>query len=254
MNEPAKGVTVKIIDKDPGGTDDTILEATANSLGRFSGTSREWQDTKIVQYWEPLPLPGHWKRKTIPDPLDVMLLEIDIREGTNHFRGPFVFLGDDREVPVVAPWGKPDFQFATYEVNGAPCSDGQDLQKKARAAFESGAASVTITIRGPESVPFLAFAGKNLAQLKELVDDVLPGAKDMLYPNPCEAACILAIAFLILALGAATTISVVASGVAVSLVLGTILGYCIVAVEAEQGATTTGVDTGVSFKLEKCQN
>lgn len=254
MSEPARGVTVKIIDKDPGGVDDEILERTTNSLGKFSGTSKEWQDTKVVRYWEPLPLPGRWKTKSAPDPLDIMLLEIDIREGTQHFRGPFVFLGDNVEVPIVAPWGKPGFALATYKVNGTPCSDGKDLQKKARAAFESGVPSVTITILGPESVPFLPFAGKNLTQLKELVDDILPGAKDMLYPNPCEAACILAIAFLILALGAAVTISVVASGVAVSLVLGTVLGYCIVAVEAEQGATTTGVDTGVSFKLEKCQN
>lgn len=250
LHEPVKGAKVKIIDKDPGGVDDVILTRTTNSLGKFSGTSKDWQDTKRIRYWDPLSL--SWKTKTVPDPTDIMLLELDIKHGSNHFRGPFVFLGNNVEVPVVVPWGKSDFALTTYEVNGTPCTDGQDLQKKARAAFESGVSRVTITIRGPESIPFLPLAGKNLSQLKELVDDILPGAKDMLYPNPCEAACLTAIAFLILAVGAATAISVVASAIAVSLVLGTVLGYCIVEVKEELSGSPTSADTGISFKLEKC--
>lgn len=250
---PVKGAQVQIVDKDPGGTDDVIFTSNTNSLGKFYGTSADWQDTKKIRYWQPLPLPGRWITKTAPDPADMMLLEIDIKEAGQHFRGPFVFLGDNVEVPVVVPWGKPDFSLATYEVNGKKCSNGMDLQKRARAAFESGASSVTIAIRGPEAVPFLPIAGKNLAQLKELADDLLPGAKDMLYPNPCEAACILAIAFLILALGAAVSISVVASGIAISLLLGTIMGYCIVSVNLDQDADTGGVGTGVEFTLKKCE-
>lgn len=253
MSEPVKGAQVKIIDKDPGGTDDLILTSNTNSLGKFYGTTAEWQDTKSIRFWQPLPMPGHWTTKKVPDPNDTLLLEIDIIEAGKHFRGPFVFFGDNIEVPVVVPWGKPDFSLATYEVNGQTCSDGIDLQRKTRAAFESGASSVTITIRGPEAVPFLPLAGKNLAQLKELTNDLLPGAKDMLYPNPCEAACILSIAFLILAIGAAVSISVVASSIAISLLLGTIMGYCIVNVDLDQGANTTGVDTGVKFNLKKCE-
>ncbi len=131
MSEPVKSARIKIIDKDPGGTDDTILEVNTNSLGKFSGTSKEWQDRKQIRYWSPLPLPGGWKTKTIPDPTDILLLEIDIKDGSNHFRGPLVFLGDNIEVPIVVPWGKeaPPAP-VNVKVNGVACSSGEDLQKR----------------------------------------------------------------------------------------------------------------------------
>ena len=87
ISEPIKGAVVKIIDKDPGGggSDDTILQRTTNSTGKFSGLSSDWKDKKIVRYWQPLPLPGRWQTRTVADPLDVMLLEIEVKHGNKQF-------------------------------------------------------------------------------------------------------------------------------------------------------------------------
>ena len=252
MNEPVKSASVKIIDKDPGGVDDVILTRVTNSLGKFSGTSTDWQDKKSVRYWDPLPFPGGWKSKTISDPNDMMLLEIDIKEGNEHFRGPFVFLGNNIEVPVVVPWGKvPPSIPATIKVNGVACDDGQDLQKKARAAFESGTSKIKIEIRGPESLPFRPFAGKNLAELKELVDDIMPGAKDMFYTNPTGAEELLAIALIILAIGAAASVTILATAVAVSLIMALVLGYCHIALNVLNSDSQNPLP-GIEYELSKC--
>jgi hypothetical protein len=252
MNEPVKGATVTIVDKDPGGTDDVILTRTTNSLGKFGGTSREWQDTKRVRYWAPLPPPGRWRSKTVPDPADVMLLEIQVREGDRRFSGPFVFLGDNVEVPVVVPWGKePPEASATIKVNGVACTDGNDLQKKARAAFENGSPTVRIEIRGPEALPFQAFAGKGLDELKEMVDDIMPGAREMFYVNPTGAEELLAIAVVILAIGAAASVTILATAVAFSLIMALVLGYCHIELDVINASSDNPLP-GIEFELRKC--
>ncbi len=232
-SDPVKGAIVRIIDKDPGGRDDVIYSSTTNSLGRVRGTSSDWQDRKTVRYWQPWPLPGRWRTKTGPDPADVMLLEIEIKLDGETFRAPFVFMGDDHEVPIVVPWTPsyydssivPPTPPATTTVNGEACSGGFDLQKKTRAAMERGDAEVTIELRGPEAAPFVPYANKSLDQLKELVDDLLPGAKDMLYSNPVGADDLFMVAVIIVACGVAHGFVIIATGVAVAMILAIILGY-----------------------------
>ncbi|MCB9156329.1 MAG: hypothetical protein H6645_04345 [Caldilineaceae bacterium] len=250
MDKPVKGATVKIIDKDIGGGDDVILTRATNALGKFAGKSKEWQDTKQVKYWVPLPFPGRWQTKRIPDPTDILLLEIDIEDGEQHGRLPFVPLGNNIEVPIVVPWIPPDTLTATIKVNGVACDDGFDLQKKARAAFESGTPTVKIEIRGPESLPFQPFAGKNLMELKELVDDIMPGSKEMFYINPTGAEELMAIAFIILAMGAAMSVTILSSAVAFCLILALVLGYTDVKLDV---ISSTGSNPlpGIVFEVSK---
>ena len=251
MNEPVKSARIKIIDKDIGGADDTILVRDTNSLGKFSGTSRDWQDKRKIRYWNPLPPPGRWETKTVPDLSDILMLEIDITDGSHHFRGPFVFLGDNVEVPIVVPWGKeiPTIP-VNVKVNGAACTDGEDLQKKARAAFENGTSPVRIELRGPDALPFMPFAGKSLNQLKEMVDDIMPGAKKMFYENPTGAEELLAIAVVILAVGAASAVTVLATAVAFSLILALVLGYSDINLKV-LNADGQNPLPGIEFELRK---
>lgn len=226
MSEPVKSATIKIYDKDIGSSDDLILKRDTNSLGKFHGQSKEWRDKKNIKTWKPFPLPGRWVTRKISDPTDIMMLEIDIKEGNHHFRGPFIFLGNNVEVPIVVPWGKDLAPYLpTAKVNGQACTNGMNLEAKARAALESGMPTVRIEIRGPDALPFMPFAGKSLSQLKNLMDDLYPGSKNMFYSNPIGAAELLAIAVIILAVGAATAVTILASAVAFSLILALILGY-----------------------------
>ena len=255
LNEPVKGASVKIIDKDASaGGDDVILSRTSNSLGKVVGTSKDWQDSKRVKYWEPLPLPGRWKYKTVPDPTDLMLLEIDVKDGDEHMRVPFVFLGDNVEVPVVVPWGKvppPGAPAAALKVNGVGCDDAMDLQKKARAAIEGGSTPLKIEIRGPEAVPFVPFADKSLNNLKEMVDDIMPGAKQFFYSNPTGAEELIAIALIILAVGAAVSVTVLASAVAFALILAILFGYCNITLNVLNSDAQNPLP-GIEFVLKKC--
>ena len=257
MNEPVKGASVKIIDKDAtAGGDDIILSRTSNSLGKVAGTSKDWVDSKRIKYWDPLPLPGRWKYKTVPDPTDLMLLEIDVKQGDNHIRVPFVFLGDNVEVPVVVPWGAVDPGAngnppATLRVNGVGCDDPMDLQKKSRAAIERGTTPLKIEIRGPESLPFVPFADKSLNTLKEMVDDIMPGAKQFFYSNPTGAEELIAIALIILAVGAAVSVTVLASAVAFALILAILFGYCNITLNVLNSDAQNPLP-GIEFVLKKC--
>jgi hypothetical protein len=86
-----------------------------------------------------------------------------------------------------------------------------------------------------------------------LVDNLLPGAAAMLYPNPTGAEELLAIAVVILAIGAAVSVGTFASGVAFSIVLALVLGYCHIDAKMLPSGGSVGVSLpGIEFSVNKC--
>lgn len=108
LNVPTRNASVEVIDLDPGGNDDVIWTGKTDNEGKFSGTSKEWQDTKTIQVWVQdswLPPSGHWENKKIPDPTDLLLLKLRVKQaGRTHEVFPFL---NSSPVPVVVPWGPP---------------------------------------------------------------------------------------------------------------------------------------------------
>lgn len=260
MNEPVKGADIKIIDIDIGGKDDVIFSKKTSSIGRVSGISKDWKDKRTIRVWEAFPLPGQWKSKTVADPTDMMLLEIDVREGAKHIRAPFVYLGNNMEVPIIVPWGKESIPevigsvvsslMPTLAVDGKKYSDPMLAQKSARKKFEAGQRKVELSLNGPEALAFMPFADKSFAELKDLVDDVLPGVKEFLYPNPIGAAELSAIALIILASGAVVSGTILSSCVGFCLILALYLGYTDIQLEVVQGTASSPMP-GIKFKLAK---
>lgn len=260
VNQPVKGANVKIIDKDIGGKDDIIFSKFTSSLGKASGISKDWQDKRRMRIWNPLPLPGRWVTKTVVDPSDMMLLEIDVREGDKHIRAPFVHLGDSVEVPVFVPWGHesaPDpignivqALLPAVTVNGKKYTDPMEAQKTARKKFEDGEKNVRLGIVGPEALPFMPFADKSFDDLKDLVDDILPGVKSFMYPNPVGAAELSAISLIILASGAALSGTILASCVGFCLILALYLGYTDLKLKVVSGSEHNPMP-GIEFELSK---
>lgn len=98
---PVAGAQVEVIDIDANG-DDSIWRGSTGADGRFSGTSSEWQDKVSVPVWQPLPLPGRFVNKQVPDPTDLLLLKLRVRvDGREHVVQPFL---NGTPVPVLLPW------------------------------------------------------------------------------------------------------------------------------------------------------
>ena len=259
VNEPVKGAKIKILDVDIGGRDDIIFSKDTSSLGKVAGLSKEWQDQRKIRVWQPLPLPGKWITKTIHDPSDMMLLEVDVREGEKHIRAPFVYLGKDIEVPIIVPWGKESIPDAisgmisslspTISVDGTRYTDAMEAQKAARRKFEARDKQVDIIITGPEALLFMPFAGKNFSGLKDLVDDVLPGSQQFFYSNPIGAAELSAIALIILASGAAVSGTILAGCVGFCLILALYLGYTDISLDVAHGTGNNPMPS-VKFSLK----
>jgi hypothetical protein len=99
---PAAGAQVEVFDIDVDGTD-RIWSGSTAADGRFAGTSSEWQDRRTVPVWQPLPLPGRFVNKQVPDPADLLLLKARVRvDGREHVVQPFL---NGTPVPVLLPWG-----------------------------------------------------------------------------------------------------------------------------------------------------
>ena len=107
-NVPTRYASVEIIDVDPGGTDDIIWTGNTDIEGKFSGTSAEWQDTKNISVWvqdSVLPPRGHWENRKIPDPTDLLLLKVRVKQA-GRTQEVFPFLNSS-PVPVIVPWAPP---------------------------------------------------------------------------------------------------------------------------------------------------
>ncbi len=108
FDTPTRNASVEIIDIDLGGSDDILWCGTTDHDGKFSGTTKEWQDTKAITVWvqESLfPFRGHWEKKRVPDPTDLLLLKLRVKQaGRIHEVFPFLNLAP---IPVIVPWGPP---------------------------------------------------------------------------------------------------------------------------------------------------
>lgn len=230
MNEPVQGANIRITDKDTGNNDDLILEATTNAQGKFRKTSREWRDNTSIPYWEPFPLPGRWKRKRMPDPKDILLLFINIRQGSESITAPYGFLGEDVEIPIVVPWGpggwRPDDSPPTFSVNDESCSDEGDLLSKILAQVDKKARKISVKISGPAALPLAPLAGLNAAGALDFLEDAIPGVKPVIRAlnsssfgrEPVSVGIILALAFLIIG-------SVMATSMGLALIIAIFKGY-----------------------------
>lgn len=99
---PAAGAQLEVFDIDTNG-DDRIWSGSTGADGRFAGTSSEWQDKVSVPVWQPLPLPGKYVNKQVPDPTDLLLLKLRVRvDGREHVVQPFL---NGTPVPVLLPFG-----------------------------------------------------------------------------------------------------------------------------------------------------
>ncbi|MCL5266487.1 MAG: transthyretin-like family protein [Bacteroidetes bacterium] len=242
---PLQNATVEIFDVDSGGNgDDIIFTGTTDNNGYLQGTSSDWKDRNTARVPRPWPFTGTVEVE-VPD---VLVLMARIRIGSyDTGRIPFSLPPPGAAiVPIVVPWSC--IGIRKPKVNGEECNDGYDLQVKARAAFERGDPTVHITLYGPDAMPFLPFADKNMDALKALVGARLPGAPNMLYPNPVVADDLIYIAIIILCVGAAYSISVIATAVAIALILALILGYEHVKVHS---ATEADGTVSVDFEISK---
>ena len=142
LNKPVKNATVTIHDLDANGKD-KIFTGTTDSQGRVKGTSKDWQDKKRIRYWRvtsTFPPAGEWAYKHVPDLTDVMVLTVTIKKGDQSFTGPFPFVGDNVEIPLVVPWawdgGGTVAPHAT--VNGEDFTDFQKMINKTTKRIEAG--------------------------------------------------------------------------------------------------------------------
>lgn len=244
---PLPNGEVEIIDVDSGGNgDDVIFRGRTGIDGTFQGTSTEWQDRNVAAVPKPPPFTG-----TVEvDVPDVLMLMARIREGSRDSgRVPFILAPPNAPpTPITVTWGDTPRPVVIARVNGQDCTDGIDLQKKIRASLEAGTSPTKIEVYGPEGILFQSLAGKTLDQLKTLVEARLPGAAGMLYKNPVGAAELMAVALIILCVGAAYTVSAVATAVAIGLILALIFGYADISVGASTGPQG---QTGVTFSVKK---
>ncbi|MFN0103368.1 MAG: hypothetical protein ACKV2U_14925 [Bryobacteraceae bacterium] len=106
-NRPVAGAKIRIIDIDaPGRTDDLIWDGTTDNGGVFQGTSKDWRDQIQLTPGVPATLVTPGIGPTYgPDPTDAMVLKIEITQGSNKITAPFVFAGDEVQVPLFVTWG-----------------------------------------------------------------------------------------------------------------------------------------------------
>ncbi len=243
-NEGLQHATVEVIDVDSGGNgNDIIFSGTTDENGYFSGTSSDWVDANTVRIPKPFPFHGS---VDVPTP-DVLVLKIRVRKGAWD-SGDLPFLNPPPGAPVAPIIVNCVNARRKPQVNGQDCSDGYELQKKAREALERGDHEVVISLYGPDATPFTPFGGHELGKLQSLASVRLPGLKDMLYTNPIVADDLLAIALIILCIGAAYSVSVIATAVAFALILALVLGYRKIWVDVSTGADGT---VKVDFHVEK---
>ncbi len=142
LAKPVPNAKITIHDVDSGGGNDVILQGKTNAQGRFGGLSGEWQDKKRVRYWKSTGfLQGHWAYRTMADPSDVMMLVIKIEADGKTMTGPFPFIGDNVEVPLIVPWGyipPPSLNIDQGKINGVKFTDFQKLIDKVTKTIEAG--------------------------------------------------------------------------------------------------------------------
>jgi hypothetical protein len=250
--KPVSGATIKIVDLDEDERHDTILAATTNNRGQFSGLSKEWQDVRQMPFI------------TLPAWTDTMVLQFEVTRGSQKHSGPFLYINDTTSVPIIVPWLESPV-LAT--VNGIDCDKADEILSEAIRAIQSGQ-RIKIQILDPASVEALQvltespeailawieekvpMLGQQLRQIPGLSSRNTSSAFQTFAVEPVSASLtILAIAILVLVSG----VSIVLAGIAVTLILAVSLGYC--KIEVDQG-TKVGSDgateTTIDFDIAKC--
>lgn len=240
-----KQLPVKIIDIHPiKGTRQTIWEGKTNNNGDFTGTTQDWRDVIAV----PTLIPGILPTK-VPDPTDVLLLVIQVKEGGNWHEYPFAFITNNLQIRTFLPfppsWWNANNDRAT--LNGASITDLQALSDALFRAIQSKQPRITLKLYGNWSNS----AGPIVDRIRETplkrAQRIFPNAQSGSLIIPIgggvlitiSAASIVAAATLVLAIGAAilltgAAVMVVMLGVAVIIAL--LMGYA--SIEAKQEITT----------------
>ncbi len=92
---------VRIWDLDVVGKD-LLIDVTTDASGRFDAkATKDWQDVISVQ--------TPFGRVTSPDTTDIpiFIVQIDDTAQNQSMSGPFGYVGDSIEVPLIVPWGPP---------------------------------------------------------------------------------------------------------------------------------------------------
>ena len=244
-NKPVKGAQIKITDIDaPGRTDDVIWTGTTNNDGVFQGTSKEWQDRIQLTPGIPATAITSAVRPTYgPDPADVLILKIEIAQGQNKIMAPFVFAGDNVQVPIYVTWGPPANNRGT--LNGVNFTDFNQLINKVVSTIEQKD-PIDLRLYGDWSTaatPLVLLIKKSpLERTKQIFPDSQPGSIEIVVGGTVitvSATALAGLAALVLAIGslvllAGASVFLVCLGIAV--VLAVVNGY--VNIEGSQTTTT----------------
>ncbi len=242
-NQPVAGAKIRIWDDDVSG-DDTLVSTTANSAGRFNRrAAKDWQDTKTVR----LPFGG---RVTTPDPTDLPIFMMSIEDPATGqtMTGPFPYVSDAVEVPLVVPWqGAAPALPEIMNINGTSIrlNDSPDeIWTKIKDLAEAGTA---ITIRFSDAFPAgakMPFKNGALdyAAMREIACSMIgidPNS-ETLQVNPAVEVLIANVAIIFILFVAAPmafAASVFLMTLGVAILLAVALGYR-VEVEQESGGMT----------------
>lgn len=245
VEEVVKGARVRFRDLDVGNASDTILTKHTDDQGKFSGRSAEWKDTITTKVWQPPSVNhpfGRWVNKKIKDPTDVMLLTVEIKDGSNTLTVPFVYLGASVEHKLIVTWAGNN---AVGSVNGHEVSSYDDLFQRVKTAVDSGTPNVNIKVYGTDGA-FLSNYIKTPAQQKNWVLSKLGIPSASVTSNAFGASELLAIAAIVVAVGA----SVATVLLALAVLYAINRGYDNITGGVSTDPTTGELVTSVTFNNE----
>ncbi len=244
-NVPVQSVDVKIVDIDaPGKKDDTILAAKTNNNGLFDGTTSDWQDTVSNKITVTVPSsnpfqPPRLETRTVTaaDVTDVMVLRATVSQtiGGNikTVTLPFIYINDNTESPpLIVPWGPPPKPIG--KINNTEVNTPEEMFTKTSSLIDSGANPITIEIYAPYS-DMLQSLDKSRTDLAKWMMQRL-GIPDLQqYQQKLTggeiAGIIIAVSILILAIGAALALVILA----LSVLYAVHKGYSLIDAELETG-------------------
>ena len=179
-----------------------------------------------------------------PDPADVLILKLEIVQGQNKITAPFVFAGDNVQVPIYVTWGPAVANRGT--LNGVEFTDFKQLVNKVVATIEKKD-PIDLRLYGDWStaaIPLVQLINKSpLERTEQIFPGSMPGSIEIFVPTVgfivVSTPALIALAALVLAIGslillAGASAFLVCLGIAV--VLAVANGY--VNIEASQTTTT----------------
>lgn len=134
---PAAGVALTIVDEDRGNAGDTIWTGTTDAQGHYSGTTREWRDSRTVT----VATPQGRRSMQVADATDVMMLKATAsqRQGTrmHSITVPFVPAPQGLpQAPIVLGWGPP--ALSRVWVDGVPVNKVSEFSRLIKNVFDGG--------------------------------------------------------------------------------------------------------------------